>query len=168
MFYLEIRPKWPNMPISQVILALPWDSRQFFFVWLFFSLKLMPRGILSPMDTCLAKAKRKSGQIDLMWPDIRPKIRFKEWKDSRICNYDYLLFSGIVTSYYIFSLWLYLCIEQSKYQAKMTLYGQKNVFFILKNHVCRNEEFDNKVFFSRTISPVVCLLNKCIFGFPNQ
>ena len=44
----------------------------------FFSLKLMPTNILSPMDTCLAKAKRKSGQIDPICPDLRPKIHFKE------------------------------------------------------------------------------------------
>ena len=78
MFYLEIRPKWPNMAISQVILPLPWDSRLFFMQLDFFSLKLMPTGILSPMDTCQAKARKKSGQIDLVWPDLRPKIHFKE------------------------------------------------------------------------------------------
>jgi len=44
----------------------------------FFSLKLMPTNILSPMDTCLAKAKRKSGQIDLTCPDLGPKIHLKE------------------------------------------------------------------------------------------
>ena len=43
----------------------------FLYDWIFFLLKLMPTGILS----------RKSGQIDLVWPDLRPKIHFKEWKD---------------------------------------------------------------------------------------
>ena len=36
MFYWEIRPKWPNMAIFQVILALPWDLRLFYYMGGFF------------------------------------------------------------------------------------------------------------------------------------
>ena len=71
--------------------------RGFFFVWLdFFSLKLMPTGILSPMDTCQAKARKKSGQIDLVWPDLRPKIHFKEWKDEKTFSQAFLLWNCYV------------------------------------------------------------------------
>ena len=44
-----------------------------------------------------------------------------------------LYFSGTVTSGYISSVWVYPWNDKSKYQAKMTLYGQINMFFILKN-----------------------------------
>ena len=39
------------------------------------------RVIYDCLDTCRAKARKKSGQIDLIWPDLRPKIHFKESKD---------------------------------------------------------------------------------------
>ena len=78
MFYLEIRPKWPHMAISQVILALPWNSRFFFHLSDFFFPELMSMFILLPLHTCRAEARRKSGQIDLMWPDLRPKNPFQK------------------------------------------------------------------------------------------
>ena len=81
-----------------------------------------------------------------------------------------LYFSGTVTSGYISSVWVYPWNDKSKYQAKMTLYGQINMFFILKNMFAGMKNLITKYqgfFSSRTISPVVCLLDKCIFGFPN-
>ena len=78
MFYLEIRPKWPNMAISQVILALPWNSRFFFNCVNFLTPELMTTFILLPMHTCRAEARTKSGQIDLIWPDLRPKNPFQK------------------------------------------------------------------------------------------
>ena len=50
----------------------------FFHLSEFFFLELMTTFILLPLHICRAEARRKSGQIDLMWPDLRPKNPFQK------------------------------------------------------------------------------------------
>ena len=145
MFYLEIRPKWPNMPNSKVIWALPWDLWPFFLYNCTFFSETNANNYFINHGYLLGQCKKKSGQIDLTCPGFRPKIHLKQWKDWKTFSYAFLLWNCYVRFYS--PVWVYLWIEQSKFQAKMTLYGQTNMFFILENHVCRHEEFDNMVSF---------------------